>query len=355
MGIELAEHAVDTFERALVSHSKRRVPKQAIWTAFASAFPTRPQGAEERYWLLEALNQLVARRVIRLPSEHGAQWDRTSNPVIPTTVCVLRVRSRPSSEWRTFPWHPALQWIPELSHITRNQQQFLQRVNDGLMHGAFTIPAPIKYRSLQLTGDEKQLERLRTTALFAPGRLSTDLLGCLSDSLPLAWERVSTGQAMLVFENSGPFYLATKTLRKLPNSPYGFVAFGGGAAFKRSIHHVNAIGQQIDRIEYVGDLDLSGLQIALAITRAAEEASLPRVTPATGLHQAMLASAQKLGRPLGWKNAKSKWSPKNEPLIDWLPADVRQDALRILREGNRVPEETLGPKEMTEVWATKAQ
>ena len=54
-----------------------------------------------------------------------------------------------------------------------------------LVEGWFEASEPLKYRSLQLTGDEKRLQKLCKCRLFGPGRLTLDMLGCEATDLSL--------------------------------------------------------------------------------------------------------------------------------------------------------------------------
>ena len=95
--------------------------------------------------------------------------------------------------WRQFPWHPCLQWVFRLRSLPPDHFAFLKQLNRGLVEGWFEQPECFKYRSLQLTGDEKRLETLVKGTLFAPGCLTLEMLGCLPETLPLAAEQLSSG------------------------------------------------------------------------------------------------------------------------------------------------------------------
>lgn len=161
------------------------------------------------------------------------------------------------------------------------------------------------HRSLQLTGNEKRLGELLHSALFRPGRLSLALLG-----------------------------------------------FGSGASFERSVLHLTLVEHQIERIEYVGDLDRHGLRIARRAAELAQSEHLPPIVPARGLHRAMLQSVQQFGYPEGleYQPKARRSDSSDEALAAWLPGDVRMDVLKIIQAGRRVPEEVLGPDELQHVW-----
>jgi len=350
---ELDPARLTDFAHRLGEHPRRRIDQRVLWSAFAASFPGRPQGPEERRWLLAALEHLAAGGFVRLPSPRGYRWDRTVGVAIPTSVDLIRNSAPvPNGLWRTFPWHPRLQWIADLPYVSGDQEQFLRKVHEGLVQGWFCTPTPLKYRSLQLTGDEKKLRRMMKTKLFGPGHLDLELLGCAADVVPLAWESISESSSVIIFENAGPFVIARTVLTEMSEPPYGMVAYGGGAGFELSVRHLLTIRRPVERIDYVGDLDWDGLRIALGARNAAKKVGLPDIHPAEGLHQAMLEASRRFGRPLGWPFL-SLPDGRRKPeasLLAFLPDKIRSNVATILQAGNRIPEEVLGPEELRSVW-----
>lgn len=305
--IELDPKRLQNFVDLLSQIETRRVwiPIDEIWAIFSVAFPHRQRSTEARKWLLIALQSASDSNIIKLPVESGKRWDRAIQPPIPTFVA--RVTQSPQSsndEWRRFPWHPRLAWVNDLTRLTPDQEKFLQRVNKGLAQGAFDKPAPFTRRSLELTDSEKGLQALTKTKLFALGRLSLELLGCVSRIPPLMKEIVSDRPIAIVFENAEPFRIAYGVLKTMPNPPYGMVAFGGGNSFRQAIRNFGSMDRSIERIEYVGDLDRAGLSIAQSATKTALDLGLPPVIAARGIHSVMLQEAQNLGHVSGLINKK---------------------------------------------------
>lgn len=333
-------------------HSRTRIDREDLWRMFATAFPTRPQGSEERHWFLEALVALERQGLLRLPPPRSPRWDRTLDPAVPASVDrVSAPLPARDNSWRSFPWHPALQWVPDLLQISRRQIDFLHSVHEAMVGGWLEKHAPLKYRSLQLTGDEKGLARLVSTQLFGPGRLSLELLGCVREAIPLAWESVSDNPSMLIFENAGPFWVARQTLSQMSAPPYGMVGYGGGKSFQASLQHLMTIGRPLESIFYVGDLDSPGLRIAEAVHHAASEVGLPQILPAPGFHLAMLEAADRFGYADGWP-AESKGT-SIEPGSAFLKShslNLQERILAIVNSGRRIPEEVLGPGEMEVIW-----
>jgi hypothetical protein len=349
----LPRESMQAFLHCLSQAPGKRLESKRLWECFSEAFPYRPGGTENRKWLLMALEEAVDQGIIRLPSLQGNCWDQTVEPPLPTVVWKQQpVERRDNESWREYPWLPSLRWVAHLPLLSQEQEIFLKRVQQALLEGVLQRQAPLKYRSLQLTGNEKRLGELLHSALFRPGRLSLELLGCLPDIPPLFLEEMGPSNVALVFENAAAFRTASNILKQCSCSPYGLLGFGAGTSFERSILHVTFLERQIERIEYVGDLDRPGLGIARRAAHLAQQENLPPVIPARGLHQAMFDSIRQFGYPDGLEyQAKEQGGhPGDEELVAWLPEDVRREASQIIQSGRRIPEEVLGPDELQMVW-----
>ena len=348
---------VQAFLERLSQCQRPRIKLEELWSLFNVFFPHRSRNTEGREWLLESLHEAAQRGIIKLPVAHGVSWDRSLSPFIPTFVDKIAPKVKRNTSWRTFPWHHRLTWIADLHTITSAQEAFLYRIHEGLVEGTFQEPAPLKYRSLQLTGHEKQLGKLAQTVLFAPGRLTFELLGCVPDIPPLVLKKVSEGNIALIFENVSSFRTAYGVLKRLQHPPYGLVGFGAGMGFARSILDFRFIDHNIERIEYVGDMDRPGLRIAQSVISIAEVEKLPPIIAAKGIHRAMLESSRRFGFPDGieYKTVERRDELGDETLIAWLPNDIRVNILNIIQAGRRIPEEILGPTEMLRVWEERAE
>lgn len=347
MSLTLDPARIDQFGASLERHHHRRIPQAVLWREFDTAFPNRPQGRENRAWLLAALRSLEAQGRIEFPSERGRLWDRRAEPALPRQVRRVVIEAPVEWDWRAFPWHPKLLWVTTVGRPTPSQIAFLMRVHEGLVEGWFDKPAPLRHRSLQLTGDEKQLVRLHSTSLFGEDRLSLDLLGCAREPTPLAWERVGDRNTMIVFENAGSFHQAREELANLADAPFGLVAYGGGGTFRRSVRYITTLPFRVERLVYVGDLDRPGIRIAHTSAEAARSTGLPRLEPATVLHEAMLQQAAEFGSPGGWPHQPDL--PLRAEWLEWLDPSVRDRAAAIMDVSQRIPEEVLGPDVMREV------
>jgi hypothetical protein len=344
---------LQAFLRLLASAHGKRLQSSMLWEYFRQAFPYRPGGMENRKWLLMALQEAADQGIIRLPSLQGNCWDRTLEPPLPTTVWKIQQNeTRHDESWREYPWLPPLAWVSQLPMLSQEHEAFLKRVQYALREGMLQRQAPMKYRSLQLTGDEKRLGDLQHTVLFRPGRLSLELLGCVPDIPPLALAEIGEAPVALVFENAAAFRTASQVLQQYRYPPYGLLGFGAGRGFERSVLHFQFVKRSLERIEYVGDLDRPGLYIARGAARLAQMEDLPPVIPARGLHRAMIVSIRQFGYPEGleYQDKERRSDPDDEELVSWLPEDVRRECLDMIQAGKRIPEEALGPDELQSVW-----
>jgi hypothetical protein len=91
------------------------------------------------------------------------------------------------------------------------------------------------------------------------------------------------------------------------------------------------------------------VQLAAAANRAAIAAGLPAIAPAATLHRAMLASAERFGHPLGWPCRSTPRKPDWDPL-QFLSPELRSSVRAVFESRCRIPEEVLGPEELTSAW-----
>lgn len=338
----------------LRSQRRSRVTQDVLWHLFAEAFPTRPHGPQERELLSAVLMSLTEHGIIRQPSLRSRRlWDDSARPTLPRQIVVLRpVSSPPNRWWQQFPWHPRLAWAADLPLLSDEHAAFLRKVHDGLVSDRFALVAPLKYRSLELTGHEKRLLRFAKSQLFGANRLTLEILGCSDEPTPLVWEVVGERPRAIIFENSSPFSVGRTVLTQHLDSPYGLIIYGAGARIERSIRYLTTIQYPLREIDYVGDLDRDGLRIALAMQQIAQSAGLPTPKPAPGLHRLMLDASREFGHPRGWPHPKKRAvrTDADSALLEFLPRDVRSQVALVLASERRIPEEVLGPQALANLW-----
>ncbi|WP_212761968.1 Wadjet anti-phage system protein JetD domain-containing protein [Nocardia uniformis] len=192
----------------------------------------------------------------------------------------------------------------------------------------------MRERSLEIFGDEKRLDALLATTLFAPGRLTLAALFAERIPPPLAYERVGTGGIVLVIENSDTFESVRTALTK-DCGHVSYVVFGGGHAFAASVTRIAALDDVTD-IAYYGDLDRDGLIIPQRANAGALSAGLPPVRPAHGLYRLLLRRNLR-GRSLGTMPTLDV-----ERCVSWLPENIRQPVAEVFLDGGRLAQEATG-------------
>lgn len=326
--------------RAVADHRRAQVPLAILRDAAHEVDSSLAAAPDARERMLVAIREIEAAGLVRLPAGAGS-WDATVRPPLPSWVARPTV-ARPARVPRAAGvWHADLGWAAApyaAGTFSADEAALLLAVNEMLFAGGPTRRVPVAERSVELTGNAKLLDLLsRNRRLFAPGRLSLDLIGAHKTPPPFVWARVGDGYVLLVVENAATF----DTLRKLApaGSPLGFVAFGAGSAFSAAVEYVTELGAT--DIRYFGDLDEEGLDIARRAAETANLAELPEVRPAVGLYARLLAHGRVTQvAPVDATRATA--------LVDWLPASLRTPAYDRLVAGERLEQEAVGTDLLTD-------
>jgi hypothetical protein len=335
----LDDERLGRFVDRLKTGNRTRVRLPDLWLAFAAVYDDLPDGPQRRLWLLATLEQLSELGRISLPVRHGKQWDHTSKIALPSVISLpCGPTDSVVANWRHFPWHPKLQWVLQRRYVNPSDIEFLTRVNQGLVEGWFEENEPFKYRSLQLTGDEKRLTTLASSALFGAGKLTLEMLGCEPEVLPLAVARVSTEPTMLLFENAAPFMVARGVLSKTSPTRIGCLGYGAGKQLVKSVGYFSLVEPPVREILYVGDLDAEGIRLAAQVSRMSTHVP---VRPATHFHLAMFASASALGFSDGLPVTDEHTRHLSPFTLEYLDVQVRGRASTLVRSGRRIPEEVI--------------
>ena len=339
----LDEVRLTNFLSRIAARKGKTVSLQQLWSVLDDVYRDLPVGPERRLWLKVVLDELDVNGDIAIPSIRGKQWDDTSSIRLPTRITLNRADSPDAADdWKLFPWHPKLQWVLERRNVRRDHVRFLKRVHQGLVDGTFQTLEPLKYRSLQLTGDEKQLGRLSKSRLFGPGKLSWELLGCQPEVLPIAIERISNGTVLLLFENAAPFMLARQILRACERpataGKLGCIGYGAGKQMVKSIEYLSMLDPPVETVLYVGDLDAEGIQLAADIASLSQE--IP-IQPAAEFHDAMCRSADDLGAEWGWRMKERQTRRLPDSVLSRIAVSIRERCRRIVEIGHRIPEEVI--------------
>lgn len=328
--IQVSDQAA-AFSAALDARSdKATVTRQTLFTVLDQLRPDIEGATAKRATLAAILEELTEQAAITTPKDRQ-RWD-AGRPALPTTIRL----HRPSSK-RAKP--PAMVWRPELSWasattLTPNQISNLHDINRWLRDTSATPgqePIPMRERSHEIFGDEKRLETLLPTSLFAPGRLTLNTLRCQRLPVPLAVRKTSGHTTLLVVENSDTFHSLGRILKDRPGT-IGHLAYGSGKAFESAVADIANL-PAIKRILYFGDLDPAGLSIPERASHTAMNLGLPSIEPAALLYTELLKLQPNPTQVIDHDQA--------ERLAQWLPQELRASTIDYFCTGRRIAQEAL--------------
>lgn len=325
-------HDAQQFWDALRSaHPRRtRFALEHLLETFQRLFPHRHGDADVRAVLARLLGELERSGAICLPRKSNRRaYDHSERTPLPKHI--VR-RDRPGRAKQA-----AVVWRPELafaSDFGSSWQAELLAVQEWLRNGGTTAAlVALRERSVEIFGDEKRLDSMLGTQLFAPSRLTLDLLRCYLPSVPIyvvSLPQNGLSRPLLVVENHTTFDTLCRWNEQ--HRRYAAVAFGAGAAFIATCEslrpHLAAPGCT-GQVSYFGDLDPKGLWIP---GRASRDCGI-EVNPDETLYTVLLAKGRK-------HRALPREPFSFEPgLLDWLPANLRDETRRHFNSGRRLPQE----------------
>ena len=309
---------------------------EALWHAAFAVEPELASSPERRHRLSAAIERLVAGGVARsLPGRSGA-YERSAHPPLPLVVRpVAAARNEKVAVTLPGDLRPELAGARNLERIRRDEVVTLEAVNAFLRDWSPNRPeVPARERSLEIFGDEKRLDALRSTRLFGTGVLSLELLHCYEVHPPFVYERVGDAPVALVIENHHTYDSARRVLSGADRG-IGFVVYGAGRAFEASVTYLADLGATVERVAYFGDLDSAGLSIPVGASATWEQAGGSAIEPAGPLYRALLTTrVRRAGTVIADGGARQ--------LVAWLPADLQEAARATLAAGLWIPQEAVG-------------
>ena len=329
-----------TFADELRSLGKRRIGLTELRDAYLRAHPEALRAPEPRRLLLDALLALEREGLAVLPKRN---WDTSAIPALPRTASLRSVRGSHRAR-AAQAWLPMLGFAAEERHPARRRH--LQAINAFLVSARdrALLPVPTRERSLQIFGDEKQLDELRKgkTSLFE-GRVSLDDLRCYPVAPPLPWETpggAAAGRPILVLEN----YHSYESFRRWNRDEalYVAVAYGGGNAFRQGAGNLDDLMARTGaaHILYVGDLDPAGADILRGVNERRRKDGQALVKPHCGLYLWLLANGHR--RPLD----KPPRNGLEARLGDMFPDNIARGLTDLWATGQRIPQESFGLEQL---------
>jgi len=320
------------FAARLALSPRKRVELAQLKQLYFELHPELRNHPERSALLLQVLQDLAAAGALTLPAR--GSWEKVGQPSLPLWVAL--VREREAVEWEDFsrvPWVPELGFWPELKPP---QLVAAKAINEFLLRrrGSFAF-VPIKERSLEIFGDEKRLDAMRSGDSLFAGRLPLHVVGAFVVPLPLPYRVApAPGKPVLVVENHNSYWSFGEWNQRALR--YSAVVYGAGEAFRSTGAALAHVLREVEGVGalYLGDLDPKGIGIPLDFNRttAADE---PKVAPALEWYAWLLANARQRERPEC--KASSEVSALN-----WLGEQLGASVGELWRAGRWIPQEALG-------------
>ncbi|MQA35286.1 hypothetical protein [Modestobacter roseus] len=324
---------------AVAAHRRQTVQLDELYRAAVGFDRSLATSVAARGELLDALTELERAGIVTLP-RGAAHYDRRSSPPLPRWI-----RRTPAARPAAPPdtgrvWPSALQAAARIAR--RPEEVAVLEAVAGFLRdgGAERISVPLRERSLELFGDEKRLDALLSSRLFASGALTLSLLRCHPVPMPFAAQWVpgvdSAEVELLVAENHHTYASLLEATRahSAAGGPARWVGYGGGQQFCSAVASVPLLQPAPTRIRYFGDLDRRGLEIPVAAAVTATVAGLPTVEPAILLYTALLAHGRRASAAVVPAHSAAAVS-------SWL-GPLASAAARLLTDGQRLAQEAVG-------------
>lgn len=320
------------FLARLLASPRKRIQLDELKEHYYSLYPEVQNSPERASRLLTELRALEAAGYLGLPAP--ASWERAGSPALPNFVQLAREKpSAPREDFSQVAWAPELGFWHLLNPV---QLAAAKCINDFLLQRRGSLrPVPIKERSLQIFGDEKRLDAMKTGNTLFNGRLSLVTLGAFQVPLPLPYRQAdAAGRPVLVVENHNSFWSFGEWNHETKR--FAAVVYGSGEAFRST---GAALSQVLREVEgsgalYLGDLDVKGVRIPREFNAAARGES-PAVQPALDLYAWLLENGTRRTKPeckVGTLAQAEAWlGPKLAPLV-----------FEMWQNGLWIPQEALG-------------
>ncbi|MCI0536367.1 MAG: hypothetical protein L0338_37070 [Acidobacteria bacterium] len=315
----------------LDAHPRRsRFVLENLLEAFRKAFPYRQGDADARGVIARLLAELEQAGVLRLPRQANRRaHDHSERTRLPKHIVRLD-RPRPVARSLVV-WRPELAFARDLGESWWDELLAIQEwLRNG---GTMSSPVALRERSVEIFGDERCLDSLLGSQLFAPDCLTLDLLRCYLPSVPIyvvSLAADAVARPLLVVENHTTFDTLCRWNQQ--GRRYAGIAFGAGTAFVAACEslrvHLAAPGCS-GHLLYFGDLDPTGLWIP---ARATRESGI-EARPDEGLYALLLSKGSK---QQALKREPFSFDPA---VLDWLPLHLRAEVAQHFNWGRRLPQE----------------
>ncbi len=320
------------FGNRLLQATRKRIELAQVRQVYFDLYPELKNSPERSTLLLKALHELEEGDVLTLPSP--ASWERVGNPALPLWVTLVRTRqAKEAKDFHKVPWVPELGFWTELKDA---QLESARAINDFLRvrRDSMTL-VPIKERSLQIFGDEKRLDSMRTGEFIFGGRLALVTLGAFIVPPPLPYRIApAPGKPVLVVENHNSYWSFGQWNQRALR--YSAVVYGAGEAFRSTGAALGVVLSEVGGVgaHYLGDLDPKGVRIPLDFNRLASSEE-PKVIPAREWYGWLIEHGTQRTKP-------EHSSAEGQLALDWLGTEIGSDLAALWKDGLWLPQEGLG-------------
>lgn len=318
------------FLSRLTEQPRKRLNLVLLRKLYFEAHPELQNHPERSAMLLAALQAMATDGILKLPSP--ASWERIGSPVLPKWVTLIS-SSAPivTRDYAQVPWVPELGFWTELKP---GQLEDAFAINVYMLrHRGNLVNVPIKERSLEIFGDEKRLDTLRSGDTLFAGRLTLATMGAFLVPLPLPYRSGGVhGLPVLVVENHNSYWSFgewNQTARR-----YSAVVYGAGEAFRSSGAALEEVLREVGGTgaQYLGDVDPKGISIPLEFN--ADARNRVHVEPAMEWYKWLLC--------YGVRRKCLLRDDLEQIASRWLGAAVGQELHKLWSEGEWIPQEALG-------------
>jgi hypothetical protein len=318
---------------AVAAAPRRRVPLTTLLAAAAAVDRTGAVSIGWRTRITAAIDELANAGIVEVPR---TRWDTTAEPPLPAYVTRPAAPQAATAGTEMIVWHAELGWAAELDaagELGDPERRFLAHVNTWLRRRSDTV-VPQRERSLDICGDEKALDAWVFTSLFAPGRLSYEMLRCEPCWPPVHQEILGPGP-WLVVENWTTYRTLAGAARRCGWD--GRLIWGAGNQVGTRLTSLVATeSAPSGGLWYFGDIDTAGFRIARMAASRAEMIGLGELRAARELYQVCCDAG----------TARSTLNRAAEDLCQWirswLGGTLGWRVAEIVTSGNRIVQETIG-------------
>lgn len=337
---------MNAFLDRLTTFGKRSIKLNEAARAYRAAFPEFADSADFWIRLVRSLEELELEGKIGLPNR--ASWNKQLRTARPKTLTLTGHDTAPATK-PAFAWAPALSFAADINHSAALRD--LAAINEWLIatRGQSRLDAPCAERSLEIFGDEKRLDELRTGNLLFGGKLHLNTLKAFAVDPPIVIKNgVYPDRPILVLENLAS-YTSCSTWNNDPRSghPWGAVAWGMGEMVQRAAPQFKEHLRPGQRICYLGDIDFHGIAILRRFINNAANIGVS-VQPHVEGYRYLLANGRQVSR-------RTTVTTQIEDALKLLPTDVAEEIRLLFSNNTAIPQESLGLEQLARGALASAQ